>query len=99
MRPQRLDLETALADLPDWAAVDGREAMRRSFRFADFPEAFAFMTVCAMAADRLDHHPEWLSIYSRVDVVLTTHDVGGVTGLDLELARIMDRTFAGFTSP
>ncbi len=89
-RPQKMPVDQALADLDGWAAVQGREAIRKSFKFKDFSEAFGFMTRMALAAEKLDHHPEWFNVYNRVDVVLATHDAGGVTGLDLELARLMD---------
>jgi 4a-hydroxytetrahydrobiopterin dehydratase len=87
----RLTVEAALAELPDWRAVEGREAIARGFRFRDFRDAFAFMARVALEAERLDHHPEWSNVYNRVEAVLTTHDAGGVTGFDLELARAMDR--------
>ena len=90
-RPGRIGAGAALEELGGgWVAADGRDAIVRSFRFSNFGQAFAFMTRCALAAERLDHHPEWFNVYSRVDVTLTTHDAGGVTELDLELARIMD---------
>jgi 4a-hydroxytetrahydrobiopterin dehydratase len=90
-RPQPLSpaqIDTALADLPGWTHADGR--LRRSFVFANFVEAFAFMTRVAFAAERLDHHPDWTNVWSRVDVLLWTHDCGGITTLDLELARAMN---------
>jgi 4a-hydroxytetrahydrobiopterin dehydratase len=80
----------ALAQLPDWSAVHGRDAIERGFRFKDFNAAFGFMTRVALAAEKLDHHPEWSNVYNRVEVVLTTHDAGGVTELDVRLAKIMD---------
>lgn len=98
-RPHRLDLEQVLAARPHWRAVQGREAITRSFKFTGFAEAFAFMTRCALQAERMDHHPEWSNVYSRVEVVLTTHDAGGVTALDVELAGVMDTAYASFTSP
>jgi 4a-hydroxytetrahydrobiopterin dehydratase len=87
---ERMSVQAALAELPGWQAVEGREAIARSFRFKDFAEAFAFMTRVALAAEKLDHHPEWSNVYNRVEVVLTTHDAGGVTGFDVALARVMD---------
>ncbi len=83
------EIAERLASLPGWTHADG--ALRREFVFADFPEAFAFMTRVALAAEKLDHHPEWTNVWSRVSVVLTTHDAGGVTALDLELAGVMHR--------
>ncbi len=87
--------ETALLDLPQWAAVSGRDAIGRTFRFKDFTAAFGFMTRVAVVAERLDHHPEWFNVYNRVEVVLTTHSADGVTGLDVELARAMDEMAEG----
>ena len=86
----RITVAAALAALPAWRAVEGREAITRSFAFKDFARAFAFMTRVASVAEALDHHPEWRNVYGAVEVVLTTHDAGGVTGFDLRLARAMD---------
>lgn len=82
----------ALATLPEWAEVQDRDAIFRHYQFADFREAFAFMTMIALAAEKADHHPEWYNVYNRVEVMLATHDAGGVTDKDIALARIMDRT-------
>jgi len=91
-RPQRIGAAEALRSLPDWSAVEGgREAIQRTFRFADFNAAFGFMTRVALMADKLDHHPEWFNVYNRVDVTLATHDADGVTELDLKLATFMDQ--------
>jgi 4a-hydroxytetrahydrobiopterin dehydratase len=90
-RPARMPVDQALAQLDGWTAVEGREAIRKSFRFEDFNQAFGFMTRIALAAEKLDHHPEWFNVYNRVDVVLATHDAGGVTALDVTLAGLMDR--------
>ena len=89
-RPVALDLTTVLADLPGWSAVEGRQAVAKRFSFADFNAAFGWMTRMALAAEKADHHPEWFNVYNRVDVVLTTHDAGGVTKNDLALAKFMD---------
>ena len=91
-RPARIGAAAALADLPGWEAVDGREAIRRTYRFGDFNAAFGFMTRSALMAEKLDHHPEWSNVYNRVEVLLTTHDAGGVTALDVQLANFMDAT-------
>jgi 4a-hydroxytetrahydrobiopterin dehydratase len=84
------DRVTALAGLNGWTEVAGRDAIQKSFRFADFNAAFGFMTRVALLADKMDHHPEWFNVYNRVDVVLATHDAGGVTKLDIRLAGFMD---------
>lgn len=97
MRPTRLEapqLEQALSTLPDWQRVEGRDAIHRQFTFTDFNEAFAFMTRVALMAEKLDHHPEWSNVYQRVDVLLSTHSAGGVTTLDLQLARFCDQAAA-----
>lgn len=88
----RLD---ALKALPDWHEVDGRDAIARSFRFADFNAAFGFMARVALAAEKADHHPEWFNVYNRVDVTLSTHDAGGLTEKDVALALTMDRFYKG----
>lgn len=90
-RPARIGADAALAQLPHWTKAEGaREAIFRSFRFADFNQAFGFMTRVAIRAEQLDHHPEWFNVYNRVEVTLTTHDADGVTELDVTLARFMD---------
>lgn len=80
----------ALASLTDWNDVPGRDAIAKTFRFADFSEAFGFMTRAALVAEKMNHHPEWSNVWNRVDVVLTTHDAGGVTQLDIDLAQAMN---------
>ena len=77
--------------LPGWAMVDGRDAIGRSFRFADFSEAWGFMARVALLAERQDHHPEWSNTWNRVQIVLTTHDAGGLSGRDVALAQAIDR--------
>lgn len=81
----------ALAELPDWREAEGRDAIRRAFRFGSFNEAWGFMSRAALTAEKMDHHPEWFNVYNRVEVTLTTHDAGGVTALDIELAKAMER--------
>jgi 4a-hydroxytetrahydrobiopterin dehydratase len=91
--PKRLGTEArneALATLTGWKLVDGREAIAKRFVFRDFSEAFAWMTRVAMLAEAMNHHPEWSNVYKTVDVTLATHDVGGLTELDVKLARAMD---------
>ena len=85
----------ALAKLPGWRAVEGRDAIEKTFVFADFGEAFGFMARVALAAEKMDHHPEWSNVYKRVTVVLSTHEAGGLTGRDVALAEAMDRIADG----
>jgi 4a-hydroxytetrahydrobiopterin dehydratase len=80
-----------LSDLSGWNEVEDRDAIAKSFRFADFNAAFAFMTRIAMQAEKMNHHPEWSNVYNRVEIVLTTHDAGGVTERDVTLARFIDQ--------
>jgi len=87
-------LITGLANLRGWAQVSGREAIAKTFVFADFNEAFGFMTRAALVAEKMDHHPEWSNVYKTVVVTLTTHDAGGVTARDIALAEAMDRVAA-----
>ncbi len=81
----------ALKDLPDWTPVKDRDAISRSFKFKTFNQAFGFMTRCALKAEKMDHHPEWFNVYNTVDVTLATHDVDGLSLLDIELAKFMDK--------
>lgn len=90
---ERLSLQarkSALKSLPGWKEVVGREAIARTFIFKDFNEAFGFMARAALVAEKRDHHPEWKNVYKTVEVVLATHDAGGVTARDIELATAMD---------
>lgn len=84
--------EDALAALKaeGWEPVEGRDAIRKRFRFASFVEAWGWMSRMALEAEKMDHHPEWTNVYNRVEVTLTTHDAGGLSALDLDLARKMD---------
>lgn len=92
-RPARIGAAAALARLPAWRAVEGgRDAIERSFRFADFNAAFGFMARSALMADKLDHHPEWFNVYNRVDILFSTHDAGGLTERDIAFARWVDAT-------
>jgi len=89
--PARLEdaeIRVRLDKLPGWSLEGGR--LHRSFRFADFNAAFGFMTRVALIAETMSHHPDWRNVYSRVDVYLITHDAGGLTDLDFELAGCMD---------
>ena len=90
---ERLSAEArnqALRGLPGWADTPGREAIGKTFTFKDFNEAFGFMTRVALVAEKSDHHPEWRNVYKTVEVVLATHDAGGVTARDIELAKAMN---------
>jgi len=82
--------KAALVKLTGWSDVAGRDAITRKFTFKDFNEAFGFMTRAALVAEKMDHHPEWFNVYKSVEVTLSTHDAGGVTELDVKLARKMD---------
>lgn len=94
-RPAKIGAVEALKRLPDWTALPGdRDAIRRTYKFADFNAAFGFMTRAALMADKLDHHPEWFNVYNRVEVTLATHDADGVTELDVKLAAFMDTAAA-----
>ena len=84
----------ALKQLSGWNEVSGREAIARTFTFKDFNEAFGFMCRVALVAEKRDHHPEWRNVYKTVEVVLSTHDAGGVTARDIELARAMNEIAA-----
>jgi 4a-hydroxytetrahydrobiopterin dehydratase len=84
----------ALGGVPAWQETPGRDAIRRVFIFKTFNEAFGFMTRAALVAEKMDHHPEWSNVYKTVDVTLSTHDVDGLTELDIKLARAMDRIAA-----
>ena len=91
----RIDPAEALKGLPLWRVDEGeREAIARSLSFADFNAAFGFMTRVALLADKVDHHPEWSNVYNRVQVLLTTHDAGGVTQRDIDMARFIDEAAA-----
>jgi 4a-hydroxytetrahydrobiopterin dehydratase len=81
---------SALASLPDWTQVSEPDGIRRRFTFVDFVTAFGFMTRVALLAEKADHHPEWSNVYNRVDITLTTHDVGGLSRRDIDLAREID---------
>ena len=82
--------DAALAELPDWIEVEGRDAITRTFKFKNFSEAFGFMARVAMKAEQMDHHPEWFNVYNKVEVTLTSHDVGGLSTRDVDMARFLD---------
>ena len=87
------ELELFLRDLPEWSVAG--DLLTRTYQFADFVRAFTFMSAVAMHCERLNHHPEWSNVYGRVEVRLTTHDLGGVTSLDTALARIKEELADG----
>ncbi len=80
----------ALDGLSDWDVDEARDAITRTFTFDDFSQAFAFMTQVALLAEKADHHPEWSNVYNRVDILLTTHDAGGLSGRDIDMAQKID---------
>ena len=92
--PAKIGAAAALAQLTGWTPAEGKDAIEKTFRFADFNAAFGFMTRVALMADKMDHHPEWSNVYDRVEVLLTTHDADGVTDKDVALARFIDRAAA-----
>jgi 4a-hydroxytetrahydrobiopterin dehydratase len=98
MMAQKLDdaaRAAALGELAGWSAVDGRDAISKRFVFSDFNQAFGWMSRVAMLAEKMDHHPEWSNVYRTVEVTLSTHDVGGLSDLDIRMAKAMDAYAAG----
>jgi 4a-hydroxytetrahydrobiopterin dehydratase len=93
-RLTRAERQSALRSLGQWSLDEEREAIRRSFVFTDFAEAFGFMAEAALLAEKANHHPEWSNVWNRVDVLLTTHDAEGLTLRDIDLAEKMDRAAA-----
>lgn len=83
-------------ELPEWRLVAGRDALTRTFQFADFSEAWGFMSRVALLAEQAGHHPEWSNVWNRVEITLSTHDAGGLTAQDTSLARAIDRVRAGW---
>ena len=93
-RPARLDdseIRERLINLPGWTIADGK--LHRRFEFTDFNRAFSFMTSLALVAEGMDHHPDWSNVYNRVVINLETHDAGGITELDFQLAAAADKFF------
>jgi 4a-hydroxytetrahydrobiopterin dehydratase len=80
-----------LAELQGWRVVEGRDAIAKSFKFKDFNQAFAFMARVALMAEKMDHHPEWSNVYNKVDILLSSHDAGGLTERDVKLAKFIDQ--------
>ncbi|HLH79141.1 MAG TPA: 4a-hydroxytetrahydrobiopterin dehydratase [Chthonomonas sp.] len=94
-RPSKLteaQIQQALAELPEWRYHEDK--LQRTFKFADFSQAWGFMSRVALMAEKMDHHPDWSNVYNTVHVALSTHDAGGVTELDLQLAHHMNRFYA-----
>ena len=87
---ERIGAKAALGQLTGWSAVEGRDAIRKVYEFEDFNAAWGFMSRVAVKAEQMDHHPEWFNVYNKVDVTLATHDAGGVTQKDVDLASFMD---------
>jgi 4a-hydroxytetrahydrobiopterin dehydratase len=85
----------AVAELSGWGQVEGRDAIEKTFKFKSFSEAWGFMSRVALAAEKLNHHPEWFNVYNRVDILLSTHDCGGLSALDIKLAKRIDAYAAG----
>ncbi|KAA1179415.1 4a-hydroxytetrahydrobiopterin dehydratase [Rhizobium tropici] len=97
MKYEKLDraaIDENLAQLAGWALADDGLSIAKTFKFGNFVEAFGFMTEAALAAEKFNHHPEWFNVYSRVEVKLTTHDVGGLTDHDVKLAKAMEKAAA-----
>ncbi len=95
----KIGAATAIASLDGWSVAAGdRDAIEKTFKFADFKTAWAFMSAAALKAEQADHHPEWANVYNRVEVTLTTHDAGGVTNKDTDLAQFMDAFAARLTA-
>jgi 4a-hydroxytetrahydrobiopterin dehydratase len=90
-RPEKIGAEAAVKQLSGWKAAQGRDAIEKTYKFDDFGQAFGWMSRIALAAEKLDHHPEWFNVYARVEVLLATHDAGGVTELYVQLAKLMDK--------
>ena len=88
MRLSQLDIEEQLKNLPGWSVVN--EKLHKEFEFASFNEAFGFMTRAAMEIEKMNHHPEWFNVYNRITIELTTHDAGGITKNDINLAKILN---------
>ncbi len=93
---EKIGAVAATDKLEGWTVKAGdRDAIEKTFKFADFKSAFAFMSASALKAEQMDHHPEWFNVYNRVEVTLTTHDADGVTALDVALAEYMDQLATG----
>lgn len=85
------EISKALSELTGWSRSEDRDAISRSFKFKDFNEAFGFMSRAALMAEKMDHHPEWFNVYNKIEVTLATHDVDGLSELDIKLAGFMNK--------
>ncbi|PCI34543.1 MAG: 4a-hydroxytetrahydrobiopterin dehydratase [Alphaproteobacteria bacterium] len=85
------EIDQALRSLPGWSRCDNRNALKNSFKFADFNAAFSFMTSIALKAEKMNHHPEWSNVYNLVEITLTTHSAAGVTANDVKLANFINK--------
>ena len=92
------EITNALNLLTDWQIDNAKTSISRQLKFKDFRTAFSFMTHIALIAERMDHHPEWFNVYNRVEIKLSTHDAGGLTRLDVELAKSVDKCAAGLAT-
>jgi 4a-hydroxytetrahydrobiopterin dehydratase len=97
--PSLIGAKAVCERLSDWRPAEGRDAIVRSLKFKNFAEAFGFMAEIALVAEKMDHHPEWSNVYNRVDILLATHESGGVTERDLKLAEAIDRAAAKRLAP
>ncbi len=98
-RLSEAEITEMLAALPGWTKLHARQAIGKSFKFADFRQAFAFMTEAALYAEKIDHHPEWTNVWNRVDIVLSTHSVSGLSALDGKLAKAIENAAVRFSPP
>ena len=85
------EISKALSELTGWSRSEDRDAISRSFKFKDFNEAFGFMSRAALMAEKMDHHPEWFNVYNKIEVTLATHDLDGLSELDIKLAGFMNK--------
>ena len=91
------NIDNVIKILPDWSKTnDGREALNKEFIFDNFNSAFSFMTMIALKADQLNHHPEWSNVYNRVNITITTHDVKGMSDKDIEIGKFIDNAYLKF---
>lgn len=98
-RLSETEIKKMLATLSGWTLINAREAIGKSFKFANFREAFAFMAEVALYAEKIDHHPEWTNVWNRVDIVLSTHSANGLSALDDKLAKAIEKAAVRFSPP